>query len=318
MNKETIHQRMNETGKHFQGNARQYWSVFEQVIDLHLRGRQFSAYQIFYKLFCENVDELKRSSIKQGTEFYRMRVGMGPYDEYKTKEDVFHIPFEKSYLVGNERYSSSGCPSLYLGSSSYVCWEELRRPNLDYANIALFFTTKPISVIDLNIAKSAKHNPTTFSDCLSVACSFPVFHPEGKNRPEYIIPLMLMTSLIEYYSEHPELGILGLKYKSTHVKDSQLWIGTRSRKNDGRFDNFVFPPLDRTSEGISKQLDEAFELRSCISFKQFQHMYRLYEADGKADKYSQSDFGRIEYLLKNVIPAPGMLTYETPAGALTR
>ena len=30
---------------------------------------------------------------------------------------MFHIPFNKRYLIGNQRYSLTGQPMLYIGSS---------------------------------------------------------------------------------------------------------------------------------------------------------------------------------------------------------
>lgn len=45
--------------------------------------------------------------------FFRCRKGNVNY----TKEDLYHIPFNKRYLIGNQRYSVSGIPILYLGNS---------------------------------------------------------------------------------------------------------------------------------------------------------------------------------------------------------
>ena len=71
------------------------------------------------------------------------------------KNEMYHIPFDKNYLVGNERFSITGFPTLYLSSSIYGCWEETGRGNLEYANVALFKNTQKIKLISL-IAPSSK------------------------------------------------------------------------------------------------------------------------------------------------------------------
>ena len=38
-------------------------------------------------------------------------------DKVLTRWDMFHIPFNKRYLIGNQRYSLTGQPMLYIGSS---------------------------------------------------------------------------------------------------------------------------------------------------------------------------------------------------------
>lgn len=52
-------------------------------------------------------------------------------EEFKKKEELFHIPFAKRHLVGNQRYSVSGFPCMYLGATPYTCYEELGRPNAE-------------------------------------------------------------------------------------------------------------------------------------------------------------------------------------------
>lgn len=47
---------------------------------------------------------------------------------------MFHIPFELRGKAATQRYSIPGLPSLYLGSSCYICWEELHRPDLNTVN----------------------------------------------------------------------------------------------------------------------------------------------------------------------------------------
>jgi hypothetical protein len=41
---------------------------------------------------------------------------------------MFHIPFEKRYLVGSKRFSIAGYPCIYAASSVYLAYRELRNP----------------------------------------------------------------------------------------------------------------------------------------------------------------------------------------------
>ena len=100
------------------------------------------------------LDETKRLLIKnfyisiaKDTPFFRALANETRF-LYK-KEEMFHIPFNKRYLVGNQRFSISGLPCLYLGGSPYVCWEELGRPDFQKCNhsgytTSLFVTTSRV------------------------------------------------------------------------------------------------------------------------------------------------------------------------------
>lgn len=61
--------------------------------------------------------------------FFRARThsGNGKF----TYEDMFHIPFDKRGIVKTQRYSFPGYPCLYVGATTYACWEELHRVDFD-------------------------------------------------------------------------------------------------------------------------------------------------------------------------------------------
>ena len=82
---------------------------------------------------------------------YRVR---SDRSEFKIPErgDIFHVPFEKRRLVGNQRYSIAGLPCLYLGSSLWICWEELGRPALDSLWVSRFRIVKSVSVLDFQFS----------------------------------------------------------------------------------------------------------------------------------------------------------------------
>ena len=130
----TIDNRMKSLGKKYRALERAstavIWSELINVIDQYLSGCQSSAFESFYKLFLTNVDSLRTDTIENESCLYRMRLGKNGYEEFTSNEEMFHIPFQYNHIVANERFSMSGFPSLYLGSSVYVCWEEMRCPDL--------------------------------------------------------------------------------------------------------------------------------------------------------------------------------------------
>ena len=166
MEVKTIDSRMRALTKRYReldrANTSIIWNGIIHVIDLYLSGCQADAFETFYALFIKNVESLRLGAIQKDSSLYRMRVGKNGYEEFTSNEEMSHIPFQFNHKVGNERYSMSGFPSLYLGSSVYVCWEEMRRPDIDYANFALFKTTTEIKVIDLS---NSEHYHFTDEKC---------------------------------------------------------------------------------------------------------------------------------------------------------
>ena len=323
MEVKTIDSRMRALTKRYRGldnaNTSIIWNELLRVVDQYLSGCQADAFETFYALFIKNVESLRLEVIQKDCPLYRMRVGKNGYEEFTSNEEMSHIPFQLNHKVGNERYSMSGFPSLYLGSSVYVCWEEMRRPDIDYANFALFKTTTPVKVLDLSNKEHYHFTNEKFADCLVLACSIPVQFPDDPFKPEYIIPQMLLQSLVRYNRDNREEKFAGIKYSSTHIKDAKLWINyPENRKNRQLFYNFVFPAYDRKETGLSSELSISFQFWNSITYNKL----KLMEPDifsVKSDIYGRSIFGKIEHKLQNM-PLSGMLSYDpsNPVGELAR
>lgn len=70
------------------------------------------------------------------------------------RKDIFHVPFELRHRVTTQRYSISGWPSLYLGASLMVCWEEVGRPAFHKLAVASFDAEKSMTVLDFGYRPS--------------------------------------------------------------------------------------------------------------------------------------------------------------------
>ena len=161
-----------------------------------------------------------------------------------TKNDMFHIPFNKRYLVGNQRFSLTGQPMIYLSSSvfgvanelgfdfdefdslkvsSYMFIDTFRIFDLRNQVISKFWGDIPLSPnIDLGLIKkeiTADYARNYIMKLiLSSSCSF-----ERKNEiktssfcEEYVLPQVLALSL----KRHKYDGIV--YYSSKRVFSSEI------------------------------------------------------------------------------------------------
>ena len=166
------------------------------------KGLPSTAYtQLNYMMDKQIHDDLIWCNIPAQHNFYRMRTFPDRRNGIKFKE-MFHIPITKRRVVGTERYSIPGYPCLYVGKSSYVCWEEMGRPLMSSCWCSRLQNIVEISVLDLripseeifcnNISKYAIVAP------LIIASMIPM---KGKGsdvfKPEYLIPQLLMEWIIK-------------------------------------------------------------------------------------------------------------------------
>ena len=77
--------------------------------------KQFETLLTEYELF-QFEKEIKESDV-----FFKARIS----SQVLNKFDMFHIPFNKRYLIENQRYSITGQPMLYIGSSIIGVAEEI-------------------------------------------------------------------------------------------------------------------------------------------------------------------------------------------------
>jgi hypothetical protein len=78
--------------------------------------------------------------------YMRGRVSSSPL----AKEENFHIPFSKRYLISNQRYSVTGQPLLYLGASALDVLYELRLNVSDISKVQMSpYTLKDIESLKI-------------------------------------------------------------------------------------------------------------------------------------------------------------------------
>ncbi|MGL5130519.1 MAG: hypothetical protein ACRC7D_20860 [Aeromonas popoffii] len=202
-------------------------------------------------------------------DLYRIRVSNTPI---KKRKDMFHIPFESRHLVSNQRFSIAGVPCLYLGSSLYVCWEEMGTPNFNKLYLSRVKCKSDIKILDLSYSlETMKKNVMDY--CygeiedddeklakliflpIRMACSYNRAHASASFHEEYIIP-----SLILQWISKSGQDISGIAYLSTRL--NQI---VKNYKGI----NFVFPPDTASVKetGYCDKLSDVFEISKPVSWQ---------------------------------------------------
>lgn len=212
--------------------------------------------------------------------FYRGRIS----ESFISHWDMFHIPFNRRYLIGNQRYSLVGQPLLYLASSPYCVVKELgtsqnvrissfrfkELPDLNlFDNSNLFHEIIDTNIADNVLEKAEKliERNNLFEDkpvllfyksILANCCSFEVNEELKKFslKEEYVLPQMLAQIL-------KESNFHGIIYTSTKAftdsSISQSYSELRKMyKNYCIFTNYNYELSSKVSYVYDKDLYEKF------------------------------------------------------------
>lgn len=185
-----------------------------------------------------------------------------------TKWDMFHIPFNKRYLISNQRYSLTGQPIVYAGRSIVDIMEELEVHSLENLKVSTIQPSSDMRVFDLrnninmdmesidmylffNFGKPKYEERDFFKIILASICSFSR-KQEQKNFSfceEYVIPQLLAQIL-------KNKGYCGIVYLSTK-KFKNLSIESLSYGNNFGLEKCFFKE-DTYKENIAifTQIDE--------------------------------------------------------------
>jgi len=189
------------------------------------------------------------------SDFYRIRIHKENFP--LPPDNFFHIPFDLRGKIKTQRFSIPGFPSLYLGTSSYVCWEELNRPNLNDFQIVRLRNAQRIKVVDLSPPKGTNVSSYEFYKYLMIwplvfACSVRVRSYEDNFKPEYIIPQLLLQWV------RKDDRIDGISYQTTH-------IDFKESLSKGEFLNIVLPVKENKTRGLCSELENKFLMTESTS-----------------------------------------------------
>lgn len=161
------------------------------------------------------------------------------YENVLSHWDMFHIPFNKRYLIGNQRYSLIGRPMLYLGFTPSVVLDEIRLGAEDNAYISGFYLNKreDLKICDLrydfpqidkreinkmltinyDVWDNEKILKRFYVSIISLICGFKVRRENYSGFcEEYVLP-QILSEIVE------NKGYDGLAYSSTHARGKNAY-----------------------------------------------------------------------------------------------
>ena len=241
-------------------------------VETFFEGRFEDSSNIIFERFLDpenkkRITPLKALHINSIDTLFRVRSN-DTYSLYE-KNEMFHIPFEKRGLVTNQRYSISGYPCLYLGTSVYGCWEATSRPHIDTFNVVSLKANTDLYFIDLRIPslknEEIKHlfnEEYIYQLILPLACSLKVKNPKDSFKPEYIIPQNILNSIIKrnFKKYTTDVNWDGIIYTANIFGRKECLF-----KDKDKLANIVMPIKTSDEKGLCKELVNQFTMTETTS-----------------------------------------------------
>lgn len=279
----------------------QCWMLIDSILTSYLRGNHSYVYEKVYQF----ISGMSMTRLEKGTRFYK---GREPESHFLySKDKMFHIPFDKRAKVGNQRFSISGIPCLYLGGSSYICWEELNRVEFSSCNFCGYMNKEAINIFDFALPSSIRALPEVRRVALILSCSLKADR-DALFKEEYILPQSILLALIRrtLYSHQ----LFGVRYISSHQLDGEadffqldyndpVWVS--------RYYNYVFPAAASSHDGFNEELRGLFTQTETTTMERESLLTpdRLVQGDNN-EEYLDSQFGLMDAILDEKLGAPSL------------
>lgn len=270
-------------------------NVFGQIIVAYLRGAHYIAIHTA-NTFIKGIDPI---SLSAGARLYKARESSSNY--LFSKDEMFHIPYDKRSKIGNQRYSVSGMPCLYLASSSYVCWEELGRVDFQSCNFCGYTNKVDVPVYDFALPSAITQMSDIKRVCIILACSLSAKR-DALFKEEYILPQSLLQALVlRHHYYHLDKRLFGIRYLSVHALNGDadcFSVELGEEKWIGRLYNYVFPAASPDKAGYNKPLQDLFVQTNTVAM--FNEILRNPDkliGGISDDEYLDSQFGLMDAFL---------------------
>lgn len=267
-----------------------------KAIKHFLSGEIIEYYLVIYNTFFNSNLGLRNiyyKKLPQRIPFYRLRTN-APNKKFKSHE-MFHIPFEEVRRTGNQRFSLSGHPALYLGSSTYICWEELSNPSLETCNFSVLSNEEEVVLFDLTPPSKINKMEDILRYPLIISSSIKFTDNGFPFKPEYIIPQAIYFSLLKFnkdlIKEDIDIKKLnGIIYLSTHISHELLFSDLNLMCN------YVFPVENISEKGYCERLKVLFSVSESKSINDLwlKHPQLFMEKTSYTEEYELSIFKTVE------------------------
>jgi len=258
----------------------QLCELVERALAEHFQGAPHRAFDAIDRCFAAiGPDHLAAlcspHDLPESLDFlYRMRISK---QQKLTRGDLFHIPLNLRRQVRPQRYGVPGLPSLSLGGSVYVCWEEMQCPDLNSLHVSRFaavpganlrvleFGYRPALMAVLieyyqrrgDLDRDGPLARFVVAYCLIwpllAASAVRVRDREQPFKPEYVVPNLILQWIAA------TRRFDGVRYFSMNV--------------DEKYDdpmacaNFVFPAQTSAASGYCPRLAAAFHLSPPVPWR---------------------------------------------------
>lgn len=130
-------------------------SLFDEIIEgyfIFIRGKHHLAALRYQDLLDKYEVAIDDNVDRLGLFFRGFKIGFGSTRDKNDEKQYYHIPFNLRQLVGNQRFSFSGIPIIYIGASVADIYFEFDEFDLNETNMALAsFAFNPLT--DITIQK---------------------------------------------------------------------------------------------------------------------------------------------------------------------
>ena len=217
-------------------------TLFDEIIDIYITALSINRSVAVKKLNAYILNRCHgfkaQAPVLFSMPLFRART-TGDYDGSNIHE-LFHVPFNKRQLIGNQRFSLTGVPLLYLAESLPLALKEINCKNTNY-NAAVFLPKYSYNYNDslFDMTNSFIDSINSIQGLLDAGCDFSYkgefdyaytecnidsflarfillqclhFAAQGKEKyyftPEYLLPQLLMDVI-------SEKGWIGIRYQSS-------------------------------------------------------------------------------------------------------
>lgn len=282
------------------GDIDELIDFIKKALNYYLDGSMSTSYYSFNKWWNGKVNHPGASllvnkvyPIEKNDVFYRIRTDSDESKPFKA-EEMFHIPFHFRNRVNTNRFSLPGFPALYMSRSIYTCWEEMRRPPFDKFCVAKIVAKEKVKLLDLRLWRTLSDKDSALEYLLMLpiimACSIKTKDDTGAFKLEYVIPQMMLHSVIkenDYRGKHRYEGIV---YNSTRFHQGLY-------SNDYSFsEDFIIPVRKSKEFGFCNKLCKQFQITDSIhsSYKEDMNLFPRTNGEIEVDY-----FQRLEKILDN-------------------
>lgn len=204
----------------FERDVKAVAKLVEDALSASLKSYHEDAYSKFRSFFVADdyfyLGMLPQLEVDENSPcFYRIR--QDKIDVSKGDGELFHIPFEKRYLVSTQRYSIPGYPAFYLAGDFFTSWCEMDCPKFEGLSYAKFMLKEKFRLLDIGLPYRQDSSLwEKYSLCamypILIACMVRVKHPNTAFKPEYLMP-QLMMKLVRDHGAY----LQGIVYMSNKI-----------------------------------------------------------------------------------------------------